>query len=100
MIEFWARRVGFSAKSSSPLKILEDFVAICLFLASPLLVKYFPGDREVKLRVIAKNGQKVIPKPKDEFGLLAMTRKKQVATAANDKDEGGSVVCLFNCLFA
>ena len=87
--EYWARHVGFStAESRRPLlRILENLVAFCLFLVSPLLVRYFPGDKEVKLRIIAKNGQKIIPKRKDEFGLLAMTRKRQTV-ATTDKDEG------------
>ena len=82
---FWRRRVSFSSQVSPTLEFLEKTIAFCLFLVSPLLVKFFPTERKVKLRVIAKNGQKIIPKPKDEFGLLAMTRKKM---ALNEKDDG------------
>ena len=87
MEDFWRRRVAFSFRISSGMELLEETIAICLFLVSPLLVKCFPGEKEVKLRVIARNGQKIIPKPKDEFDLLTLTKRRAAATGS-DKEEG------------
>ena len=83
--DFWKRRVSFTSQTSATLILLQEMVATGLFLIAPLLVNFFPSERELKLRVIAKNGQKIIPKPKDEFGLLAMIKKK---TNVTEKDEG------------